>query len=66
MRLMRSSKGTFWQLLSRITLGGFVGMLILCVAIVFALFADVLSPHDPNQKAITNKLRPPIGSEAAI
>ncbi len=66
MQAIRSSGRVVRFALSRTTAGGAVGVLILSMVVACALFADMLSPHDPNHKQITLKLRPPIGADRSI
>jgi peptide/nickel transport system permease protein len=45
---------------------GIVGIFILTVVILLAIFAPVIAPHDPNIGSITDRLRCPVGTTCPI
>lgn len=56
--------GKFKRFINRLTPGAMMGMIILSVVVVGAVFADQLSPQDPMKNRLIQKLRPPMGERA--
>lgn len=56
--------GKFRRFINRLTPGAMIGMIILSVVVVGAVFADQLSPQDPMKNRLIQKLRPPMGERA--
>lgn len=56
--------GKFRRFINRLTPGAMIGMIILSVVVVGAMFADQLSPQDPMKNRLIQKLRPPMGERA--
>jgi dipeptide transport system permease protein len=53
-----SPAGEIWRALSANT-GALIGLAIVAIVLVFAVFADVIAPYDPNLQDRTAFLRPP-------
>lgn len=57
----RGQSAEIWRRFRR-NPGAMVGLFMLCVLIIMAVFAEVISPHDPIQQNLRNRLAP-ISSE---
>lgn len=51
------------QLLSKLSRSGRFGLFLFALLLFTALFAPLLSPHDPYQQSISNRLIPPVWME---
>lgn len=60
----RSSRGSSWRSrIRRIPLSGWIGMVLIGIPAVVAIFAPLLMPHSPTEIDPTRALLPPIGME---